>query len=59
MVSPYPFKPFFEILSKYDIKFVLGCDAHSPSQLDDEAVRYIENMAKELNLNVIYELKDL
>lgn len=59
MVPPYPFKEFFKILATYDIKFVLGCDAHSPDQLDDEAVIYIKNMAKELNLNVIYELNDL
>ena len=55
----YPFKKFFEILSTYDIKFVLGCDAHSPSQLDDEAVEYICNLAKELNLPVVYKLDDL
>lgn len=59
MVPPYPFKEFFKILATYDIKFVLGCDAHSPNQLDDEAVLYIKNMAKELNLNVIFELNDL
>lgn len=58
-IPPYPFKEFFEILSKYDIKFVLGCDAHAPNQLDDEAVNYIKTMAKELNLNIVYELKDL
>lgn len=55
----YPFKKFFEILATYDIKFVLGCDAHSPSQLDDEAVEYVCNLAKELNLPVVYKLDDL
>ena len=48
----YPFKEFYKILSTFDIKFVLGCDAHSPEQLDDYAVKYICDMAKELNLNV-------
>ena len=55
----YPFKEFFRILASYDLKFVLGCDAHSPKQLDDEAVEYIRKMAEELNLNVIYEINDL
>lgn len=58
-LPPYPFKEFYEILATYDIKFVLGCDAHAPNQLDDEAITYITNMAKELNLNVVYKLEDL
>jgi histidinol-phosphatase (PHP family) len=52
----YPFKEFFKILSQYNIKYVLGCDAHAPNQLDDEAVRYICDLAKELNLNIVYKL---
>ena len=59
MYAPYPFKEFYKILSKYDIEFVLGCDAHSPEQLDDYAVRFIEDLAKELDLkvvNTIYKL---
>ena len=52
----YPFKEFFKILSEYDIKFVMGCDAHAPSQLNDEAVSYLQDLAKELNLNVVYKL---
>lgn len=52
----YPFKEFYKILSQYDIKFVMGCDAHSPEQLDDEAVNYLQDLAKELNLNVVYKL---
>ena len=55
----YPFKEFFRILSTYDIKFVIGCDAHAPNQLDDIAVKYLCDMAKELNLNVVYEINDL
>ena len=34
----------------------MGCDAHSPEQLDDEAVNYLQDLAKELNLNVVYKL---
>ena len=52
----YPFKEFYRILSAYDIKYVLGCDAHAPNQLDDEAVKFVCDMAKELNLNVSYKL---
>ena len=53
LYAPYPFKEFYKILSQYNIEFVLGCDAHSPEQLDDDAVRFIENLAQELNLKVI------
>ncbi len=58
ILPTYPFKEFFKILSQYNIEFVLGCDAHAPYQLDDEAVAYISNMAKELKLNVVYELNN-
>ena len=55
----YPFEEFYKILKEYDIKFVLGCDAHSPSQIDDFAVKFICDMAKKLQLNVVYEINDL
>lgn len=55
----YPFKEFFKILSQYQIEFILGCDAHAPYELDDEAVAYITKMAKDLNLNVVYEMKKI
>lgn len=55
----YPYEKFFEILKQYDIKFVIGCDAHSPSQIDDFAVKFICDMAKRLQLNVVYEINDL
>jgi hypothetical protein len=45
--------------SIYNIKFVLGCDAHSPNQLDDQAVQVICDLAKELELDVVYTLNDL
>lgn len=54
----YPFYEFFKILKQYDLKFVLGCDAHSPSQLADDAVEYICNMAKELQLDVVYKINE-
>jgi len=55
-VAAYPFKKFYEILKQYNIEFVLGCDAHAPTQLDDYAIKYVTDMAKELKLNVVYKL---
>ena len=55
----YPFIEFYKILKQYDIKFVLGCDAHAPEQVDDYAVKFIRDLAKELQLNVVYTLNDL
>ena len=52
-VPPYPFKEFYQILKQYPLRFVLGADAHAPNQLNDFATEYIENMAKELELNLI------
>ena len=59
LLPAYPFKEFIKILKQYNIKFVLGCDAHAPNQLDDDAVKFICDLAKELQLNVIYTLDDL
>lgn len=59
IIPTYPFKEFYEILSKYNIKFVLGVDAHSPNQYDDDAVKYFCGMAEELKLDVVYEINDL
>lgn len=52
---PYPFKEFFKILKQYPLSFVLGADAHAPSTIKRFCNRYIENMANELELNIITE----
>lgn len=57
LLPAYPFEEFYKILSKYNIKFVLGVDAHSPSHFDDQGVKYICDMAKRLQLDVEYVLK--
>jgi len=49
-VPPYPFGPFFKILSQYPLKFVLGADAHAPEQLNDFGTQFIKDMAKKLNV---------
>lgn len=59
MVPAYPFKAFFEILKEYDLKFVIGLDAHSEKQLDDEALQYALKIAKDLKLNLVYNIEDL
>ena len=55
----YPFKEFFKILKEYNIKFVIGCDAHAPNQLDDYAVQQACDLAKELQLDIVYTINDL
>jgi len=55
-VPPYPFGPFFKILSQYPLKFVLGADAHAPEQLNDFGTQFIKDMAKKLNLNVVEKI---
>ena len=47
----YPHKDFWKILSQYDIKAVIGIDAHSPKNLLDQ--RAVEDGLKELfDLNI-------
>lgn len=52
LLPAYPFYEFYKILKEYNITFVLGCDAHAPEQLHDEAVVFITNMAKQLELKI-------
>lgn len=59
LIPAYPFKEFFKILKEYNIKFVIGCDAHAPNQLDDYAVQQACDLAKELQLDVVYTINDL
>lgn len=56
LFCPYPFEPFFAILKQYQLKFVLGADAHAPEQLHDAAIDYIENMAKKLDLPIVEKI---
>ena len=59
LIPAYPFKEFFKILKEYNIKFVIGCDAHAPNQLDDYAVQQACDLAKELQLDIVYTINDL
>lgn len=58
-IPTYPFAEFFKILSQYNIRFVIGCDAHSPNGFNDESVKFMQDMARKLKLNVVYTLDDL
>lgn len=55
----YPFIEFFRILKQYPLKFVLGCDAHAPSQLDDDACKMLSTIAQELQLPIVQKITDL
>lgn len=55
----YPFIEFYRILKQYPIRFVLGCDAHAPIQLEDEATTMISAIAKQLQLPIVQKITDL
>ena len=52
----YPNRSFWEIMSKYPIKVIVGIDAHKPEDLlDFEAIKKSLNEVSDLNLNFINE----
>ena len=52
----YPNHSFWKILSAYDIKVVVGIDAHNPYQLTEyERINKVLNELEDLNLDIIKE----
>ena len=49
----YPYKEFWEVANQYNVKCVIGSDAHDYTILEDEAMEISRNFAKELKLNII------
>ena len=49
----YPYKEFWEVASKYNVKCMIGSDAHDYKILEDEAMEITRNFSKDLNLNII------
>ena len=56
VVYIYPYRKFWEIVSKYDVKVVIGLDAHNPDAYTSNVHKTLENFAKELNIKVIDRL---
>lgn len=48
----YPVEEFWKIVSEYDVPVVIGYDAHSPIEFDEDITSDIE-LAKKLNLKLI------
>lgn len=49
----YPYREFWEVASKYDVRVIIGSDSHDYRTMEDEAMELARKFAKELNLNVI------
>ena len=56
MRFPYPHEKFWRQLSGSKQKVMLGCDCHTPEQLNDSAVGESEKICRELRLNIINNL---
>ncbi len=50
--NPYPWRPFWEMASEYDIQVICNADAHHPHQVTAN-INDALALAKDLNLNVI------
>ena len=49
----YQYKEFCEIAAKYNIRTIIGSDAHDFMEMEDEPMEMARTFAKELGLNVI------
>ena len=49
----YPYKEFWEIAAKYNIRTIIGSDTHDFMEMEDKAMKLAREFAKELGLNVI------
>lgn len=57
MLYMYPNARFWRIASKIGNKVIIGLDAHKPEDYNDVLYDQLLNFAKELNLNLIDEIK--
>lgn len=51
--SGYPNRTIFEFSKKYKLRYIIGSDAHDPKHLSDEYITKAEELAKELDLNLV------
>ena len=49
----YPYREFWEIAKQYDVKVIIGSDAHDYEEMEDVAMSLARLFAEDLNLNVI------
>ncbi len=46
----YPYKEFWNIVSEYDVRTIIGSDCHDYKMIEDEATHAARKFAKELNI---------
>lgn len=52
----YPYPKFWSIIKEYNVKIIIGADAHTPDSLNNENVKLVCEFAKELGLNVLEKM---
>lgn len=54
--NKYPNREFFELVKKNNMPVIIGSDCHNPSELEDDKIQFVRNLAKELGLQIINEI---
>lgn len=49
----YPYKPFWDIIKKYNVKVIINSDTHDPNSLNDKYDEFALKTARVLGLNII------
>jgi histidinol-phosphatase (PHP family) len=53
LAYPYPFRPFWEIVSQYNVQCLYSFDAHKPyTLLEKERIELVEDVLEGLNLSI-------
>ena len=49
----YPYKEFWEIVKQYNVRTIIGSDAHDFNRMEDREMEIAREFAREIGLNVI------
>jgi histidinol phosphate phosphatase family protein len=49
----YPYKEFWEIVKQYNVRTIIGSDAHDFNRMEDRKMEIAREFAREIGLNVI------
>lgn len=53
---PYPYKPFWALAKRFDVKVIIGIDAHSPNDFKTKQEKILFDIADEYQLSLIDRL---
>ena len=53
-----PNDEFWKVVSKYNVKVIIGSDCHRPEELNDDSFKYAKELAKTYGLNIVNSISE-